>query len=401
MRPTPLFLTAALAACTSSPDSGQSTPNGLQMNDLSVLLPLPHTQADYDAMLAPTTTARDGVLLPETIYDSAGGFLSYQDLRAVAFRIDPCFGQLGPVTDPTQCHAQLRIVFQPVFFSGSGDDGSATVEDGGVHVFYALTEGELRAIVNDIVDARVADGVTTDLGPLAVHPTIAREGTAGALATAYDAILARYASPDTMIRMTEFVIELPELAPQIVSSSNTEFWDFESFDIAAGSATPRDIATMPSTDVTSTMSISGGTAPLVASASPLTTSVDNIAVLEDMNQATAATVTARQAAFDAALRVQNPAKNSPDTIDCASCHLAGPAIDLVASTFSMSAVGDTNAFVAWPTIPTADLARTTPLQGDGSVPLNIHAFSYLLAQPMINQRVINETAANLAYIDTL
>ena len=45
----------------------------------------------------------------------------------------------------------------------------------------------------------------------------------------------------------------------------------------------------------------------------------------------------------------------------------------------------------------ADLAETTSLVGSDGV-LNIHAFSYRNQDPAINRRVINETAANLAYL---
>ena len=66
----------------------------------------------------------------------------------------------------------------------------------------------------------------------------------------------------------------------------------------------------------------------------------------------------------------------------------------------MTTVGDANAFVPDASIPVADLAQTTQLVGTDGV-LNIHAFSYRTSAAMINQRVINETAANLAYIATL
>jgi hypothetical protein len=70
--------------------------------------------------------------------------------------------------------------------------------------------------------------------------------------------------------------------------------------------------------------------------------------------------------------------------------------------FGMSPTGDANAFVADSSIPAADLAQTTTTivdPTDGG--LDIHAFSYRNAMPMINQRVINETAANLAYLHSL
>jgi len=59
-------------------------------------------------------------------------------------------------------------------------------------------------------------------------------------------------------------------------------------------------------------------------------------------------------------------------------------------------VGNANAFATDPGIPATDVVPTTAvLDGDR---LNLHAFSYRGTAAMINQRVINETAAILAYV---
>jgi hypothetical protein len=56
--------------------------------------------------------------------------------------------------------------------------------------------------------------------------------------------------------------------------------------------------------------------------------------------------------------------------------------------------------VADATIPADDLQQTTQLLSADSR-LNIHAFSYRHADPMINWRVINDTAASLALVSQL
>ena len=78
--------------------------------------------------------------------------------------------------------------------------------------------------------------------------------------------------------------------------------------------------------------------------------------------------------------------------------MAQPSRELVGHALGLMEAGNANRFAADPSIPAADLLPTTHLiGGDGG--LNIHAFSYRGADPMINQRVINETAANLAYLN--
>jgi hypothetical protein len=392
----PIF-TLLVVGCVSPSKKGPPHPVDLQMNDLSVMLPLPKTQADVDAMMAPTSPGVGGVLLPEATFDQAQIGLDYTSLHAVAFRFDPCFGQLGEITDSSNCQNQLRIVWQPLFVSGVGGTTTTTAADSGVHAFYSISREQLVAAVDEMVAAREADGIDFDLGPLAPHPTITSEGLRGPLAQKLFQIVEKYAGGSELVRMTSFQIEFFDGAPAPFVGGG-DFWGFQSFDVSGGTTTPRAIATL-SGDSNNRMSLSASVNPLESSGSPATTSIDNIATLESMTNATAATLDARKVAFDAALRIENPHTNSPDTIDCASCHLAMPARTMVGEQLGLTETGDANQFLPDSSIPTADLALTTALDANGI--LNIHAFSYRDVNPMINQRVINETAANLAYLRPL
>ncbi|HUJ62419.1 MAG TPA: hypothetical protein VLX92_28145 [Kofleriaceae bacterium] len=362
------------------------------MNDLSILFPLPTTQADFDAGLAASAQGVGGAMLPQAVFqaDDQSGPIPYATLQAVGFRLDPCFGQLGPITDPLTCKNQLRVVFQPVTFDPTS---GAFVQDAAVHAFYALTRDQLVAAVQELIAAREAATGDTDLGPLAPNPTLASQGLTGSLAQAYRAVITKYAGAANLVQFTSFVAADFTGAPQDVGVGT--FWSFEIFQVAGGAATPETIPTMPDGEQQS--GLNAGTDPLSAQFTPLTTSSDNISLIANMTQAMQASAADRQSSYDAALRIENPHDNSPNTIDCASCHMALPARQLVGAQLGMTAAGDSNAFAADPSIPTADLAQTTQLIGqDGA--LNIHAFSYRNTEPMINQRVINETAANLAYL---
>ena len=392
-----MILLGLAASCGGASDLPAAA--DLQMNDLSVLLPLARTQAELDTTVRADAPARGGALLPEAIYTSSGNHGGdYASLRAVAFRLDPCFGQLGAITDPSACHAQLRVVFQPVLVA---TDGTVLAQDVAVHAFYALTPDELLGAVSDMVAARIADNGSADLGPLAPNRIVAAEGLGGELAQQYAAILTKYAGQANLVRFTDFevaIIFAPD-APAAVGA-NSLVWGFDSFDVApgAGAATGRPIPTL--SDARTTMSFQAGTNPLAATFSPMTTSADNLVLMVNYTEAMQAARPAQQAAFDAALRIEDPHASSPDTIDCASCHMAQPARELVGAKLGLAADGNPNAFVADAAIPVADLAETTQLVGsDGG--LNIHAFSYRGQDPMINRRVIDETAANLAYIATL
>ncbi|HTR50858.1 MAG TPA: hypothetical protein VMJ10_09140 [Kofleriaceae bacterium] len=363
-----------------------------------MLLPLPATNDDLDAMLAPTAMGNGGQLLPLDIYQNAGE-VPYDQLRVVAFRFDPCFGQLGTITDPSTCQNQLRLVFQPIDTDTVDSASPFFVEDAAVHAFYSITRDQLLDAIDEVTAARESDVGDDDLGPLAPHPVVVREGHTGVLAQAFEAMILKYAGAANLVRFTTLEEEVADAggsnAPIIGAG---DFWQLQSFQVAAGAATPLQIPTLPMP--TTSMTISAATEPLEATGEPVTSSSDNLMLLADFMQASAAMPAARESAFDAALRVLNPADNSPNTIDCASCHLAQPAIQLVGAQLGMNPAGNSNAFVASPSIPAADLAQTTQLVGSDGV-LNIHAFSYRNANPMINQRVIDETAANLAYLATL
>jgi len=372
------WLAVAVIACSSTP---ALDPAVLQMNDLSVLLPLPRTQAELAAALAPATMGRGGELVPRTTFETATVFLTYDRFRATAFRVDPCFGHVGEITDPTTCHGQLRLVFQPV--------AVGTTDDIAVHAFYALTGDEVLALVGELAAARRDDGITTDLGPLAVHPILASEGLDGPFAHAFDQIVTRYAGAANLERLNTFAIEEIDVSQGFVASQT---WTFTSFD-TLGTPAPRPIPTIANGP--NEMTLTTDLAPLIATSDPATSAHDNLAVLANMTMATSASSGTREAALDAALRIESPTFHSPETIDCASCHLARAAIELVGEPLGLDEDRDA-AFAASDAIPGRDLARTTSLTGNDRG-LNIHAFSYRLAEPMINQRTINETAANLAY----
>jgi hypothetical protein len=305
-------------------------------------------------------------------------------------------------------------VFQPLDF----DADTTTAEDAGVHVLYSITREQLLDAANDIATARAGFG-DADLGAVAVHPLLASQGLSGPFAQQLFSIIAKYADSSKIERITSFIADggvagggggpVPTDGVEMGSGSGSDepppfnpgiFWQLHGVSVANGVETALVIPSLP--DGPTDMSLEASVNPLETTFSPETGSADNIVVLANADQAMSATQVQRQAGFDAALRIENPTMNSPNTIDCASCHMAEPARLLVGQQMlGMSAAGDGNSFAPASTIPTADLAVTTPMLVGSDGGLNIHAFSYRGSDPMINQRVINETAANLAYLLSL
>lgn len=119
---------------------------------------------------------------------------------------------------------------------------------------------------------------------------------------------------------------------------------------------------------------------------PAPAAADDYSLLLDSLTAASASKSAKQAAFDAALRVENPTRNSPNTTDCASCHAVASVRSHAEDAFGMSSASNANRF----TNTKLPLGNTTQGAIHGE---NIRAFGYVNAQPAIAQRTINESAA--------
>ena len=359
-----------------------------QMNDLTIVMPLAKTQAQFDGYLPAKA------LLPKALYTAqfpdptnngaigSDTTMTYANLRVVAVRLDPCFAQIGPITDPASCDNQLRIVLQSLTYK----NGSTQAIDGAVHVFYRLSREQLVAAIKDIVALRKANGQHTAMGPLAPHPLIVKQGEDGAFAQGLNQIILKYASPANLIRFTHF------------QSSNLQtVWGFSGFDVNGSTATPMVIPNLPS-HATTVSFFQGFASPMNGSFSAESSAKDSVSLLVNADKAKAATKAQQQATYDAALRIENPGFHSPNTIDCASCHVGQAARLLIGDdVLGLSATGNANLFARDPKYVSAkSMKQTTNVR---TQPLNVHMLSYRNDQLMIGQRVINETAATVAYVN--
>jgi hypothetical protein len=400
------------------PSLNDSGPIAAAMNDVSILFPLPSSEADVDNLLSPSAAGDQGVLLPSALYSNAGpitgttlvldggssfsGFAAYDALRVVAMRIDPCFASLDPDPHGVGCTAQIRLVFQEVRWEPSGSDAGGPVAfDSALHVFYDLTRGEFLALAQALVDLRVANANGEAAGPLAPHPIMARQGLAGGMAKGVEQLILLYAGEKNLVRLAQL---------STINNELTEIWQMSASDVGVvkTTATPSPIPTLGDGGV---LSIGFGVGvPLPGQgddAGPRTFSVgfDSTSATADdytpLDDGTAENLSpsARETAFDALVRVENPRDNSPNTIDCGRCHLATPTEKLVA--LPLFSLDDTTGPLAFQpdgtSVTEADMTATFGTQFG----LNIHAFSYFGTLPGINQRVVNETAAVVEYLNDL
>jgi hypothetical protein len=379
-----------------------------QMNDVSILFPMATDGGVTRAgLLAASASGARGTLLPSNLYDAVGhvigntftppispgstGEAKYGDLALVAVRIDPCFASLDPDPHGTGCANQLRLIFQEMVLLNNGIDGP---NDSALHVFYSLTRAELESLVRSVIALRQASSGSAQLGALQPHPDMVKEGLNGPFATGLRALILNYAGARNLVRVTK------------MSANDSVFaWTFSGFDVtnaSAASITPMVIPTLlPDAGSSQTFVRNfGGNEGMQGRFDPETISPDDLAPLSNADVANGLDAGTRQSVFDALVRVENPTRFTPNTIDCASCHLAMPtALYNAGPLFGLSEAGNANAFAADARfVPAGAMVPTLDVTGA----FNLHAFSYAgAANPEISQRTVNESAAIVAYLNTL
>jgi hypothetical protein len=321
-------------------------------------------------------------------------------------RVDPCFASLDPDPTGAGCTAQIRLVFQEITWeTDSSGNGVATAFDSALHAFYDLSRADFLALASALVALRVTNEDGDVLGPLAPHPIMVRQGLEGAMSQGVQRLILEVAGEQNLVRTAQ----VSQGSPGPASFGS---WAMSAFDVNGAPlvAIPRTIPTLTST-------ADGGSvvlqvvvgANLGANFFPATTSADNFTVLWNVTEPIRAGIDAgdlsasdHQVALDALVRVENPKDNSANTIDCASCHMATDTEDVVA--MPLLSFDDTTSPLAFQpdgtNVTPGDMAITFA-PGAAPFALNTHVFSYVGSSPAISQRVVNETAAVVEYLNDL
>jgi hypothetical protein len=293
---------------------------------------------------------------------------------------------------------QIRAIFQPLEFDPINKTSVAT--DAGYHAIYKLSRDQFAQALNDVIAARKANSSGQDLGPLAVHPLMAKQGVSGPMAQALNKVFLKYASSTNLVRLAVFTF------------FHSHVWGFQAIDISGGKTTPTPILIDDGGQIKTSVIIQteGAVPPKGLFGLPFTAPKslkDNpfALLLPQLNPPHDPI----QAAYDSAVNLENPhlhtagAVKDPAAVDCVSCHSAALARVAGEGVFHLTPDAHATPFtVDGKVVPAADLAQSTPMPppttGNISLDDDFHAFSYNGTRPMINRRTINETAAILAYV---
>lgn len=353
----------------------------LRHQDVTLIYPLPPPQ-DVTLMVWASTYSAYGRLIPQALFaqlptplDPRPGARTrttdmngWTGLRLVGVRLDPCFGSRGEVPD-AECKNQIRLVFQGVQAVG---DVSAS-DDGAIHALYELPRAELLTVAREILNLTERAGGYAP-APLGPHPVLQREGLRGAFAEGLKVLLMRHLGESRLVRMT-FISR----ADSLLSS-----WHFGAFERKGDAFERADLVTTTTKEQTLITQFPQGGNLLGSTPTP-TQHADNLLLLINGTLARAVDEDTRARAFGAALRIENPLRHTPDTIDCLSCHVAQAARTFGEQGFGLSADGHPDRFSG-----PGDLRVVPP------PPLsleNVHALSYLGTELGLAQRTVNESAA--------
>lgn len=382
MRGVLLFVGVVLVACgqpvppagdDAGVDGGSGfTDGGLDLNDVSWLVPLaPATQPS--SMLGFDSRGARGPLLPRTLYDALPGMVSgldpatmFDTWRVVSIRVDPCF----PATATGGCLEQIRLVAQPL---GVTTALQSTTEDGAIHLFYELNTADFVDVRATLTELKTIAGTETDGKPLDVHPVMKRQGLGGAYATKLFALVLRLCGHQNLTRVAFMRLVQQDVAwrfgalnvvngqlvadpiPRLNDALEQGVQEFGSDDFRSGQLQPEAI---------------GDQFPVLLSESEFR--------LTD------------QRTFDravtAALRIEHPARSSPKTMDCGSCHTASRSLRNANKERPFDVSQHEDRFV---TNPRFNLARVDAVGDD---PRAMRAFGYFGDQSALSQRTINESA---------
>lgn len=136
-------------ASPQAPVAPSASPGKLGLNELTVLFPLPTTNAA--ALLGPAQVGGKGALLPRGLLDQLIAVDSlpelYERTRVVAARFIPCLPPPAAPTLSSVCIPTIRLsfaVFRP-------DREEPTAEDVAYHATYALTAPDFEAAIQEIL----------------------------------------------------------------------------------------------------------------------------------------------------------------------------------------------------------------------------------------------------------
>lgn len=356
-----------------TPDAGPLPPAALDLNDVSFLIPL----ADPTALWAVDAVVDGRRLIEESwatetfppFEDLNGGVPAREErihhFQIVGVRVDHCFPGEAPLP---ACRRQIRLVAQPVEVFA----GTPVTHDSAVHLLYDLDDLAWSELQVGLRELRALANGRTQGQPLTIHPVLAAEGLNGLYGQRLFRLVRRLAHSDALSQVATM-------------NGNGAAWSFEATDRIAGLPVRHPIPRLGAEVVQRSTQPSLGpelegydVGPAPPDDDALAYFYRDAAFLSDPEEEVVERFQSAQALLD-------PARSSPATHDCVSCHVAH-------FTLHQAALRRAQALASLPPAFTAagfDLRR---LDTNLDRPESFRAFGYFGSDPAVTVRVSAESA---------
>jgi hypothetical protein len=351
------------------------------LNDVSILYPLPESNSAAGDLIAPQEHGLGGAWLPYDMYQRLPAIdhgepadRTYQALRVVGVRLDPCFMSDG------SCLPQVRLVWQPITaanYGSTAEFGMLEAKDAAIHTLYTLTPSMFETLLTDYAALVKATGTDLRNEPLQIHPVLLRQGLDGTFATRLRALLSKYVGPATLWRATAMQ-GLP----------GDDEWSFTGFNVRDGAAHDLAIPRIGTRSQRIQVAQLDHSTFANGRVHPMPDVAEDNFLPDILRERSMNRIPKSAASLAIAIAdIENPTRNTPETVDCVSCHAAQPAGSLLSHTLS----GLRNQ----PEVKAHVFQSALPLRNSGLHLADTHvlrAFGYADRDPAISRRVVNESA---------
>ena len=335
------------------------------LQDLSILFPIPTALPDLTALKMNSEGVR-GKLLPDfaaqslpLLETSLNQTTQAGQLQVVGMRIDS-----GEIHLVWQVFQNLTVERQT----------KISALDTAVHTFYQVDDlpgftAELRSLAK-LSRTEVMPGQA-----LGVHPTLSAQGWNRPYGRALKSLILKWCGEKSLFKIT--FAASPQLARWFFGGSLIQAGQLLALEI------PRINTTGTQLFVNSSSSINF-LAGIMSPAAPSGQDEFN-RLLADSSLSAVKEPQALKASHLTAVRLENPRLGNPQTLDCASCHMAQMVHDWTEDQQPLLTDEQNGQFVS----AQYNLKR---MSADKINTENVRAFGFFLSNPSISQRAINDTA---------
>lgn len=389
-----LLIVASCGGNTSSRLFDSSSKPGFDVNDVSILWPLPEKRENLTQLISLDGT---GILSKENfdrllniaVFEDDPGyeFWRIKYWYIIGLRFDPCAKVLP--SDAT-CDIELRLIAQPMMHFSD----SALASDNALHLIYRLSEEQGRQVAKKLYELKTKNtAVSTNGVPLNIHPIMAAEGLEGEFAQGIQALVMEYAregnikEATAMLRLNSndwrFARSLPNAAHELVTAP-IPFVDNQTQTLFGERRKERQPG------------IFNEIRPAAKAGDSLHKAVDSDEAIGGFFKLP---VAEQESLMQSALRIDNPSIHTPSTIDCVSCHMASRVLTRVKGReYLYKDDGNVDRYVSPMPMTMENITPSNELV----MGYTVRGFGYGLFDArgaVLSQRVINDSARVASYLN--